>query len=107
MLINKKGSYILKLFMEKPILSKSTLEVSMEKKSLYLYKHNYNLEMDFISITSHFFNQGLMLEFYHNSYFLMVWMLPLPDHFKIQESGLKTKEYIDNGNQLFMKPLFN
>ncbi len=93
--------------MEKHILSKSTFIRGLQcEKSLYLYKHNYDLKDDISPQLQAIFNQGnnvgvLAQELFPN------WVDASPSsHFKIQESVLKTKQFIKNGESIIFEATF-
>jgi len=93
--------------MEKYALSKSTFIRGLQcEKSLYLYKHNYDLKDAVSPQLQAIFNQGnnvgvLAQELFPNG----VDASP-SNHFKIQESVLKTKEYIENGASIIYEATF-
>ena len=93
--------------MEKPILSKSTYIRGLQcEKSLYLYKHNYNLRDGISSQLQAIFNQGTNVGIFSQKLFPNGVDASPSDHFKIQESVLKTKEFIDNGESIIYEATF-
>lgn len=93
--------------MEKPILSKSTFIRGLQcKKSLYLYKHNYNLRDGISSQLQAIFNQGTNVGILSQQLFPNGVDASPSDHFKIQDSVLKTKEFIDNGETIIYEATF-
>ena len=93
--------------MEKPILSKSTFIRGIQcEKSLYLYKHNYNLRDGISSQLQAIFNQGTNVGLLSQQLFPNGVDASPSDHFKIQESVLKTKEFIDNGESIIYEATF-
>lgn len=93
--------------MEKPILSKSTYIRGLQcEKSLYLYKHNYNLRDGISSQLQAIFNQGTNVGILSQRLFPNGVDATPSDHFKIQESVLKTKEFIDNGESIIYEATF-
>jgi hypothetical protein len=79
---------------EKPILSKSTFIRGLQcEKSLYLYKHHYNLKDAISPQLQTIFNQGNRLgELTQDLFQGGVDTSPLR-HFKMQESVVKTKAF--------------
>ncbi len=93
--------------MEKPILSKSTYIRGLQcEKSLYLYKHNYNLRDGISSQLQAIFNQGHQVGFLSQQLFPNGVDASPSDHFKIQESVQKTKDYIENGESIIYEATF-
>lgn len=93
--------------MEKPILSKSTFIRGLQcEKSLYLYKHNYNLRDGISTQLQAIFNQGTNVGLLSQQLFPNGADASPSDHFKIQESVLKTKEFIDNGESIIYEATF-
>jgi hypothetical protein len=93
--------------MEKPILSKSTYIRGLQcEKSLYLYKHNYNLRDGISSQLQAIFNQGTNVGILSQQLFPNGADASPSDHFKIQESVLKTKGCIDNGESIIYEATF-
>ncbi|SFF42526.1 DUF2779 domain-containing protein [Flavobacterium xueshanense] len=93
--------------MEKTILSKSTYIRGLQcEKSLYLYKHNYNLRDGISSQLQAIFNQGTNVGILSQRLFPNGVDATPSDHFKIQESVLKTKEFIDNGESIIYEATF-
>ncbi|WP_291103995.1 MULTISPECIES: DUF2779 domain-containing protein [unclassified Flavobacterium] len=93
--------------MEKPILSKSTFIRGLQcEKSLYLYKHNYNLRDGISSQLQAIFNQGTNVGIFSQQLFPNGADASPVDHFKIQESVLKTKEFMDNGESIIYEATF-
>ena len=93
--------------MEKYALSKSTFIRGLQcEKSLYLYKHHYNLKDAISPQLQAIFNQGnnvggLAQDLFPNG----VDASPL-SHFKIQESVFKTREFIENGESIIYEATF-
>lgn len=93
--------------MEKPILSKSTYIRGLQcEKSLYLYKHNYNLRDGISTQLQAIFNQGTNVGLLSQQLFPNGADASPSDHFKIQESVLKTKEFIDKGESIIYEATF-
>lgn len=93
--------------MEKPILSKSTFIRGLQcEKSLYLYKHNYNLRDGISTQLQAIFNQGTNVGLLSQQLFPYGVDASSSDHFKIQESVLKTKEFIDRGESIIYEATF-
>lgn len=93
--------------MEKPILSKSTFIRGLQcEKSLYLYKHNYNLRDGISTQLQAIFNQGTNVGLLSHQLFPNGADASPSDHFKIQESVLKTKEFIDRGQSIIYEATF-
>jgi hypothetical protein len=93
--------------MEKPILSKSTFIRGLQcEKSLYLYKHNYKLRDGISTQLQAVFNQGTNVGIFSQQLFPNGVDASPPDHFKIQESVLKTEEFIDNGESIIYEATF-
>jgi hypothetical protein len=93
--------------MENPILSKSTYIRGLQcEKSLYLYKHNYNLRDGVSSQLQAIFNQGTNVGLLSQQLFPNGADASPSDHFKIQESVLKTKEFIERGESIIYEATF-
>lgn len=93
--------------MEKPILSKSTYIRGLQcEKSLYLYKHNYNLRDGISTQLQAIFNQGTNVGLLSQQLFPNGVDASPSDHFKIQESVLKTKEFIERGESIIYEATF-
>ena len=93
--------------MKKPILSKSTFIRGLQcEKSLYLYKHHYNLK-DAISLQLQaIFNQGHRVGELAQGLFPGGVDASPPNHFKMQESVLKTQDFISNGEHIIYEATF-
>ena len=93
--------------MEKPILSKSTFIRGLQcEKSLYLYKHNDDLRDGISTQLQSIFNQDTNVGLLSQQLFPNGVDASPSDHFKIQESVLKTKEFIDNGESIIYEATF-
>ncbi len=93
--------------MEKPILSKSTFIRGLQcEKSLYLYKNNYNLRDGISTQLQAVFNQGTNVGLLSQQLFPNGADASPSDHFKIQESVTKTREFIDNGETIIYEATF-
>jgi hypothetical protein len=93
--------------MEKPILSKSTYIRGLQcEKSLYLYKHNYKLKDGISNQLQSIFNQGNNVGVLSQQLFPNGVDASPSNHFKIQESVQKTKEFIENGESVIYEATF-
>lgn len=93
--------------MEKAILSKSTFIRGLQcEKSLYLYKHNYNLRDDISPQLQAVFNQGTEVGLLAQDLFPSGVDASPIDHFRIGESVLKTEEYINSGEDIIYEATF-
>ncbi len=91
--------------MVKHILSKSTFIRGLQcEKSLYLYK--YNLRDEISSQLQAIFNQGTNVGVLAQDLFPNGVDASPSNHFKIQESVLKTKEFIENGETIIYEATF-
>jgi len=95
------------LFYEKAILSKSTFIRGLQcEKSLYLYKHNYNLRDDISQQLQAIFNQGTNVGILAQDLFPDGVDASPSSYFKMQESVFKTQEFIENGEQIIYEATF-
>ena len=86
--------------MEKHILSKSTFIRGLQcEKSLYLYKYHYNLKDAISPQLQAIFNQGNTVGLLAQELFPNGVDASPSIHYKIQESIVKTKAFIENGGQ--------
>ncbi len=93
--------------MEKHALSKSTFIRGLQcKKLLYLYKNHYNLKDKVSSQTQAMFNQGNKVGLLAQKLFPNGADASPSSHFKIQESVIKTKEFIENGETTIYEATF-
>ncbi len=93
--------------MEKAILSKSTFIRGLQcEKSLYLYKHNYNLRDEISSQLQAIFNQGTNVGILAQGLFPDGVDASPSSYFKMQESVFKTQEFIENGEQIIYEATF-
>ena len=93
--------------MEKVILSKSTFIRGLQcEKSLYLYKHHYNLKDETPVQLQAIFNQGTNVGILAQELFPNGVDASPPDHFKIQESVFKTQDFIANGESIIYEATF-
>lgn len=93
--------------MEKYALSKSTFIRGLQcEKSLYLYKHNYDLKDAVSPQLQAVFNQGNNVGVLAQELFPKGVDASPSNHFKIQESVLKTKEYLENGASIIYEATF-
>ncbi|WP_027137401.1 DUF2779 domain-containing protein [Gaetbulibacter saemankumensis] len=93
--------------MEKPILSKSTFIRGLQcEKSLYLYKHHYDLKVEASTQIQAIFNQGNNVGILAHDLFPNGVDASPSSYFKIQESVLKTKKFIENGESIIFEATF-
>ncbi|MCB0748677.1 MAG: DUF2779 domain-containing protein, partial [Ignavibacteriae bacterium] len=93
--------------MEKHILTKSTFIRGLQcEKSLYLYKHNYNLKDETPAQLQAIFNQGTHVGLLAQELFPNGVDASPPDHFKMQESVFKTENFIANGETIIYEATF-
>ena len=93
--------------MEKYALSKSTFIRGLQcKKKLYLYKHHYNLKDNISPQSQAIFNQGNKVGILAQELFPNGADASPSSHFKIQESVVKTKEFIENGETIIYEATF-
>jgi len=93
--------------MDKAILSKSTFIRGLQcEKSLYLYKHNYNLRDEISPQLQAIFNQGKNVGILAQGLFPNGVDASPPDHFKMQESVFKTKQFIEAGETIIYEATF-
>ena len=93
--------------MNKPILSKSTFIRGLQcEKSLYLYKHNYNLRDEISAQTQAVFDQGTNVGLLAQGLFPGGVDASPTDYFKMQESVFKTQEYIRKGETIIYEATF-
>ena len=93
--------------MEKHILSKSTFIRGLQcEKSLYLYKHHYDLKDEISPQLQAVFNQGTNVGILAQELFPSGADASPENHFKIQESVLKTQEFIKNGETIIYEATF-
>jgi hypothetical protein len=93
--------------MKKPILSKSTFIRGLQcEKSLYLYKHHYNLKDAISPQLQAIFNQGHRIGELAQDLFSGGVDASPPNHFKMQESVVKTKAFIENGETIIYEATF-
>ena len=93
--------------MQKPILSKSTFIRGLQcEKSLYLYKHHYDLKDETPAQLQAIFNQGTNVGILAQELFPNGVDASPPDHFKMQESVFKTNEFIKNGETIIYEATF-
>ena len=93
--------------MQKPILSKSTFIRGLQcEKSLYLYKHHYNLKDETPAQLQAIFNQGTNVGLLAQELFPNGVDASPPNHFKMQESVFKTQEFIANGETVIYEATF-
>ncbi len=93
--------------MEKAILSKSTFLRGLKcLKSLYLYKNFYNLRDGISSDQQAIFNQGTDVGVLAQQLFPNGLDLSPPDHYKLHESVLKTKQFIEDGKTVIYEATF-
>jgi hypothetical protein len=82
--------------MKRPILSKSTFIRGLQcEKSLYLYKHHYNLKDAISPQLQAIFNQGNRVGELAQDLFPGGVDASPSHHFKMQESVVKTKAFIE------------
>lgn len=93
--------------MEKPILSKSTFIRGLQcEKSLYLYKHHYNLKDEVSPQLQAIFNQGNKVGILAQNLFPNGVDASPSNHFKIQESVSKTEDFIREGETTIYEATF-
>ncbi|WP_242094305.1 DUF2779 domain-containing protein [Aestuariivivens sediminicola] len=93
--------------MEKAVLSKSTFIRGLQcEKSMYLYKHHYGLKDEVSPQLQAIFTQGTNVGLLAQELFPNGVDASPPDHFKMQESVFKTKEYIENGESIIYEATF-
>ena len=93
--------------MEKYALSKSTFIRGLQcKKKLYLHKHHYNLKDNISPQSQAIFNQGNKVGILAQDLFPNGADASPSSHFKIQESVVKTKEFIENGETIIYEATF-
>jgi hypothetical protein len=93
--------------MNKAILSKSTFIRGLQcEKSMYLYKHNYNLRDEISPQLQAIFSQGTNVGILAQDLFPNGVDASPPNHFKMQESVLKTKQFIEAGETIIYEATF-
>jgi hypothetical protein len=93
--------------MTKYILSKSTFIRGLQcEKSLYLYKHNYDLRDETPAHLQAIFDQGNAVGLLAQELFSGGADASPEDHFKIQESVLKTQEFLERGEAIIYEATF-
>ncbi|WP_415374222.1 DUF2779 domain-containing protein [Patiriisocius sp. Uisw_017] len=93
--------------MKKPLLSKSTFIRGLQcEKSLYLYKHFYKLRDEVSPQLQAIFNQGSNVGVLAQELFPNGVDASPSSHFKMQESVLKTKDFIENGESIIYEATF-
>ena len=93
--------------MENATLSKSTFLRGLKcHKSLFLYKNFYNLRDEISSSQQAIFNQGTNVGVLAQQLFPKGVDASPPDYFKLQESVLKTKQLIDDGEKIIYEATF-
>ena len=93
--------------MKKAILSKSTFIRGLQcEKSLYMYKHNYNLRDDASPQLQAIFNQGNNVGVLAQDLFPNGVDASPSSYYKMQESVFKTLEYIKKGEQIIYEATF-
>jgi len=93
--------------MKKAVLSKSTFIRGLQcEKSLYLYKHYYNLKDTISPQLQAIFNQGHRVGELAQDLFPGGVDASPPNHFKMQESVVKTKAFIENGETSIYEATF-
>jgi len=93
--------------MSKYQLSKSTFIRGLQcEKSLYLYKHFYNLKDDIGPQQQAIFNQGNEVGILAQKLFPNGVDASPESHFKMRESVAKTKEFIDNRETIIYEATF-
>ncbi len=89
------------------MLSKSTFIRGLQcEKSLYLYKHHYNLKDETPAQLQAIFNQGTNVGLLAQGLFPNGVDASPPDHFKMQESVSKTQNFIANGESIIYEATF-
>ena len=93
--------------MENYVLSKSTFIRGLQcEKSLYLYKHHYDLKDTPSAQLQAIFHQGNKVGIFAQELFPNGVDASPPDHFRIQESVLRTQEFIDTGESIIYEATF-
>ena len=93
--------------MEKHILSKSTFIRGLQcEKSLYLYKHHYNLKDETPAQLQAIFNQGTNVGILAQELFPNGVDASPSSYFKMQESVFKTEEFIKKGESIIYEATF-
>lgn len=93
--------------MQKPILSKSTFIRGLQcEKSLYLYKHHYNLKDETPAQLQAIFNQGTNVGVLAQELFLNGVDASPSSYFVMQESVFKTQEFITNEESIIYEATF-
>ncbi|SDR90623.1 protein of unknown function [Formosa sp. Hel1_31_208] len=93
--------------MEKPILSKSTFIKGLQcEKSLYLYKHHYNLKDETPAQLQAIFNQGHRVGELAQDLFPGGVDASPSSYYKIQESVFKTVDFIQKGEPIIYEATF-
>jgi hypothetical protein len=93
--------------MKKAILSKSTFIKGLQcEKSLYLYKHNYNLRDGISPQLQSIFNQGTNIGVLAQDLFPNGVDASPSSYFKMQESVFKTLDFIKNGEEIIYEATF-
>ena len=93
--------------MKKHTLSKSTFIRGLQcEKSLYLYKHHYNLKDSISPQLQAIFNQGNMVGHLAQELFPGGVDASPSSHFKMQESVVKTKAFIEAGETIIYEATF-
>jgi hypothetical protein len=93
--------------MDKHMLSKSTFIRGLQcEKSLYLYKHHYHLKDEIGPQQQAIFNQGNEVGILAQKLFPNGVDASSLDYFKMQESVLKTKDFINNGESIIYEATF-
>ncbi|WP_242157322.1 DUF2779 domain-containing protein [Aestuariivivens sediminis] len=93
--------------MEKFVLSKSTFIRGVQcEKSLYLYKHHYELKDKVSPQLQAIFTQGTNVGLIAQKLFPYGVDASPSSHFKIHESVFKTKDYIYNGESIIYEATF-
>ena len=93
--------------MKKHTLSKSTFIRGLQcEKSLYLYKHHYNLKDSISPQLQAIFNQGNMVGHLAQELFPGGVDASPSSHFKMQEAVVKTKAFIEAGETIIYEATF-
>ncbi|MFC2148760.1 DUF2779 domain-containing protein [Bacteroidota bacterium] len=93
--------------MQKYQLSKSTFIRGLQcEKSLYLYKHHYDLKDEITQQLQAIFDQGNAVGLLAQELFPEGVDASPEDHFKIQESVLKTQDYLDKEESIIYEATF-
>lgn len=93
--------------MEKALLSKSTFIKGLQcEKALYLYKNNYNLRDEISPQLQAIFSQGTNVGELAQDLFPGGVDASPSSYFNLQESVFKTKEFIENGEQIIYEATF-